>query len=88
MGPDGGELHRQRVAQAAADIRRDFIAAGWAMPSDTVLRRAADIVASYPDAWPHYDAAPDDWDGRIAVAMLWTWRKVRADPAASRAAAA
>jgi hypothetical protein len=85
---DGGEIHRHRVAEAAAEIRRDFAASGSAIPSETLLRRAADIVASYPDAWPQYAAPPDDWDGRFAVAILWTWRKVRPDLATPRAAAA
>jgi hypothetical protein len=88
MAPHGGELHRQRVAEAATEIRRDFVAAGCAMPSETLLRRAADIVASYPDAWPLYAAPPNDWDGRFAVAILWTWRKLKAERAAPRAAAA
>jgi len=88
MAFEGGELHLQRVAEAAADIRRDFAACGCTMPAEGLLRRAADIVASYPDAWPQYDAPPDDWDGRFAVALLWTWRKVRTDLAAPRAAAA
>jgi len=77
MTLDGGELHLQRVAEAAAEIRRDFAAAGCVTPNEATLRRAADIVASYPDAWPRYDAQPDDWDGRVAVTLLWTWRKLR-----------
>jgi hypothetical protein len=88
MAPQGGELHLQRVAEAAADIRRDFAASGCAMPGEAALRRAADIVASYPEAWPQYAAPPEDWDGRFAVAVLWTWSRIRAELAAPRAAAA
>jgi hypothetical protein len=69
----------ESVADTLAAIRRDFAASGREAPSEAVLRRAADIVANYPDAWPRYDAHPDDWDGRYAVAALWTWRKVRAE---------
>ena len=88
MALAGGEHHLQRVAEAAAEIRRDLSASGSAVPRDAILLRAADIVASYPDAWPHYAAQPDDWDGRIAVAALWTWRKLRAELGARCAAAA
>jgi hypothetical protein len=85
---DDGETHRQRFAEATHAIRRDFTASGRDAPSEALLRRAADIVASYPDAWPSYAAPPDDWDGRFAVAILWTWRSIRAELAAPRAAAA
>ncbi len=88
MGLEEGEAHRLRVSETIGAIRRDFAALGRAAPSETLLRRAADIVASYPDAWPQYAAQPDDWDGRFAVATLWTWRKIRGELAAPRAAAA
>lgn len=88
MALDSGELHLRRVAETASDIRRDFAASGCAIPDEATLRRAADIVVSYPDAWPRYDAPPDDWDGRIAVATLWTWRKLCANLIAPRIKAA
>ncbi len=88
MGSKGGEFHREAAAAAALEIRRDFAASGAPPPDEAILRRAAAIVASYPDAWPHYDAQPDDWDGRIAVALLWTWRKLRANRTAAPAQAA
>jgi hypothetical protein len=83
-----GDTHLQRVAETIGAIRRDFAASGRDAPNETLLRRAADIVASYPDAWPQYAARPDDWDGRYAVAILWTWRTLRTALAAQRAAAA
>jgi len=88
MAQDSGELHLRRVAEAASEIRRDFARSGFALPDEATLSRAADIVARYPDAWPRYDAEPDDWDGRFAVALLWTWRKLRANLAVPRATAA
>ncbi len=88
MALEDGEAHLQRVAETASAIRRDFAASGRDAPNEKLLRRAADIVASYPDAWPQYAASPDDWDGRYAVALLWTWRTLRPDLAAPRAAAA
>ncbi len=88
MALEDGEAHLQRVAETASAIRRDFGASGRDAPNEKLLRRAADIVASYPDAWPQYAASPDDWDGRYAVALLWTWRTLRPDLAAPRAAAA
>jgi hypothetical protein len=88
MALDLSELHAQRLAEAMAHIRRDFASAGAALPSDAALRRAADIVAAYPDAWPDYDAPPEDWDGRFAVALLWTWRKMKAQTPSPHAAAA
>jgi len=88
MVVNSGELHLQRVAEATAEIKRDFASGGVPLPSDLVLRRAADIVASYPDAWSRYDAPPDDWDGRSAVAILWTWRKLKTAGTVPRAAAA
>jgi hypothetical protein len=78
----------QSVADTMSAIRRDFAASGREAPREALLRRAADIVASYPDAWPQYAAPPDDWDGRFAVAILWTWRTLRSDLAPPRAAAA
>jgi hypothetical protein len=88
MASEDGDTHLQRVAATVRAIQRDFAAVGREAPGDAVLRRAADIVASYPDAWPRYDAHPDDWDGRYAVAALWIWRKVRADLDLGRPAAA
>jgi hypothetical protein len=88
MGMENREAHLQRAAETADAIRRDFAVCGREAPSETLLRRAADIVASYPEAWPQYAAPTDDWDGRFAVALLWTWRKLRADLATPRAAAA
>lgn len=88
MALKDGEAYLQRAAEATHAIRRDFTASGRNAPSEALLRRAADIVASYPDAWPVYAAPPDDWDGRFAVAILWTWRTIRAERAAPRAAAA
>jgi hypothetical protein len=88
MGLDDGETHLQRVAEIADAIRRDFAASGREPPDETRLRRAADIVASYPDAWPQYAAPPDDWDGRFAVAILWTWRRARDERSTPYAAAA
>jgi len=88
MALEDGKAHLGRVAETKHAIRRDFAASGREPPSDTLLRRAADIVASYPDAWPQYAAPPDDWDGRYAVALLWTWRKIKAEAAAKRTAAA
>ncbi len=85
---EDGEAHLQRVAETAGAIRRDFAASGRDAPSEKLLRRAADIVASYPDAWPQYAASPDDWDGRYAVALLWTWRTLRTEGVGPRAAAA
>jgi len=88
MGLENGETHLRRVADAADAIRRDFLAASRDAPHETLLRRAADIVASFPDAWPQYAASPDDWDGRYAVAILWTWRTLRTELASPRSAAA
>jgi hypothetical protein len=88
MAPQDSETYLQRVAETTGAIRRDFAASGREQPREPLLRRAADIVASYPDAWPEYAAPPDDWDGRFAVALLWTWRKLRAERAAPGAAAA
>jgi hypothetical protein len=88
MALENGEAHLQRVAETAGAIRRDFAASGREALNEALLRRAADIVASYPDAWPQYAAPPDDWDGRFAVAILWTWRTLRAELATSRTAAA
>jgi len=88
MRLENREAHLQRATETADAIRRDFAACGREAPSERLLRRAADIVASYPEAWPQYAAPTDDWDGRFAVALLWTWRKVRADLTPPRAAAA
>jgi hypothetical protein len=88
MASKGSERHREAAAAAATEIRCDLAASGAPSPDEAIVRRAADIVASYPEAWPHYDAPPDDWDGRFAVALLWTWRKVRADRIAPRTRAA
>jgi hypothetical protein len=88
MALEDGQTHLQRVAETARAIRRDFAAAGREAPNEALLRRAADIVASYPEAWPQYAAPADDWDGRFAVAILWTWRTLGAELATPRTAAA
>jgi len=88
MASENDEAHLQRATETADAIRRDFVASGRDAPSERLLRRAADIVASYPDAWPQYAAPPDDWDGRFAVVILWTWRTLRAELAPPCSAAA
>jgi hypothetical protein len=87
MVVDDGELYGRRVAETIVAIRRDFRAAGRPLPDEPILRKAAGIVVSYPDAWPRYTSLPDDWDGRIAVATLWAWRKICAERVDRSAAA-